>query len=331
MKRERGLDVLKTICCFMIVCIHVPFPGLIGTIITPISRIAVPIFFMITGYFHSQTREHNKQTAQIIKILKLFVVSNMLYFLWSLLLAFVKHESLMRTISQMLSLESILRFVFLNESSVGYHLWYLGALLYVLVIACLWEKRWDLDKLYPLIPILLVVDLLFGKYSLLVFGRSFSTGLVRNFLFVGLPYFLIGDLLSKRKLTLPSGTLAIFSCVFVVTTLIERFALGYANLNGSRDHYVSTTFLAICVLLLTINQKDIHSKAIAYIGEKLSLMIYILHPILIPVLAMVVKRDSLGMVFECCRPFIIFLVATACAWLLHRINPAKKKFHSPGE
>lgn len=51
--RVDSIDILKAICAFLIVCIHVPFPGNIGEYVTTLARIAVPIFFMITGYFYS--------------------------------------------------------------------------------------------------------------------------------------------------------------------------------------------------------------------------------------------------------------------------------------
>lgn len=41
--------------------IHIPFPEPIGTIITPLTRVAVPIFLMITGYFYSMTKQNNSE------------------------------------------------------------------------------------------------------------------------------------------------------------------------------------------------------------------------------------------------------------------------------
>ena len=49
--RADNIDILKAICAFLIVCIHVPFPGRVGAYFTALTRIAVPVFFMITGYF----------------------------------------------------------------------------------------------------------------------------------------------------------------------------------------------------------------------------------------------------------------------------------------
>ena len=49
--RNEGIDMLRMVCAFFIVCIHIPFPGGVGSYIKAVSRIAVPIFFMISGYY----------------------------------------------------------------------------------------------------------------------------------------------------------------------------------------------------------------------------------------------------------------------------------------
>ena len=55
--RADNIDILKATCAFLIVCIHVPFPGVIGKYFTALTRIAVPVFFMITGYFYFDVEE----------------------------------------------------------------------------------------------------------------------------------------------------------------------------------------------------------------------------------------------------------------------------------
>lgn len=50
-KRYEGLDILKLICAFLVICIHVPTSLRIYENIVVLSRVAVPIFFMITGFF----------------------------------------------------------------------------------------------------------------------------------------------------------------------------------------------------------------------------------------------------------------------------------------
>lgn len=56
-----------------------------------------------------------------------------------------------------------------------------------------------LPTLFYAIPLLLLLDLCFGKYSIALWGREFPYVYVRNFLCVGLPFVGIGMLLKKHK------------------------------------------------------------------------------------------------------------------------------------
>lgn len=77
--RYKSLDALKTICAFMIVCIHMP-PKVIGEgYLIALSRIGVPIFLMISGYFYKK----ESAMKQIKKIAILFIEANLLYCAWS--------------------------------------------------------------------------------------------------------------------------------------------------------------------------------------------------------------------------------------------------------
>ena len=45
------LNLLKGFACVGVVFIHMPFPGNFGKIISTLSGFAVPLFFMIAGYY----------------------------------------------------------------------------------------------------------------------------------------------------------------------------------------------------------------------------------------------------------------------------------------
>lgn len=66
-KRAYNIDILKAICAFLIVCIHVHFPGTIGAYFMTLTIIAVPIFFMITGYFYSGKIKKQYQSKRLKK------------------------------------------------------------------------------------------------------------------------------------------------------------------------------------------------------------------------------------------------------------------------
>lgn len=82
-----GLNALKFLCAIMVVGIHIPFvlqPHLIA-----IYRIAVPIFFMISGYFLVNT-EGVITTQRIkrvfIKVLILAITANVIYYIFKLII-----------------------------------------------------------------------------------------------------------------------------------------------------------------------------------------------------------------------------------------------------
>ncbi len=333
MKRNVGLDILKFICSFMVICIHIRFPEPLGSIFTPITRMAVPIFFMITGYFYSSTKEKCGELKQIKKIGVIFVVSNAIFFLYSLCKNFLQGNTLSEYCINTFNLKDLLKFSLLNESPFGTHLWYLGAILYVLIIVFLFEKNWDRKKLYPIIPVLLLVDLVFGKYSLLILGREFPYALVRNFLFVGLPYFLIGDLLNNVKPKFKTRSSFLLTILFALTTLIESFVINKLNMNVARDHYISTTFLAVFAFLCALNSECTDNnwflKKVSFIGRKLTLYIYIIHPIFIFILrkaiSVFIHNESLELVIGYMCPFVVFAISILSAWIFDTLVKKVKK------
>lgn len=183
-----------------------------------------------------------------------------------------------------LSTKDLGKFILFNENPFGFHLWYIGAYLYVLIIILYLEKCNKLSYIYWSIPILLLLDLCFGKYSLVLWHKEFPFYYVRNFACVGLPYFTIGMLLKRHKSRvlnfdnlqiLASGGVILFS----LTSLAEDRLLTWFDMNATRDHYISSTFLAVSLFLLFLSLKQSKVNVFSKLGEKDSLYIYIFHPL----------------------------------------------------
>ena len=88
-KRFNGLDILKAICAFLVVFIHVPIQGFMKEYLVALCRIAVPIFFMITGYFWSN--DLNKQKKQIFGYF-LLILEEHLYSLYLIVSRGIKNK-----------------------------------------------------------------------------------------------------------------------------------------------------------------------------------------------------------------------------------------------
>lgn len=143
----------------------------------------MPIFFIISGFFYSTT----SGARQIKKLFKLLVMGNGIYFVWKLALAAVKGE-VSSFLTTTFTVRNIAKFILLNESYLQSHLWYLGAILYVVVIVTMLFKLNEAKgrkELYRITPFLLLGDLILGKYSLLLLHREFPYILVRNWLLWG--------------------------------------------------------------------------------------------------------------------------------------------------
>ena len=317
---------MKALCAFLIVCIHVPFPGKVGAYFTALTRIAVPVFFMITGYFYSDTVARHKEKHQIKKILYLLVEANALFFIWNIALNVLRRENIVAYIRSIFTGMNLLKFFLLNESPLAGHLWYLGAILYVLVIVLLVDKLDCRKLLYYLTPVLLIADLAFGKYSLLIFRREFPYILVRNFFCVGIPYFCIGNLIREKQCAgkWNKKVLQVFIVVFAITTLAERFALVNAGLNATRDHYISTTFLAICLFVYTL-KSNWHNKEFAAIGRKYSTWIYIIHPIFITVFSIVVGKLGVRSIYRCIAPIVVYCATLILLIILQKVKTALRR------
>ena len=291
--RAENIDVLKAICAFLIVCLHIPFPGQFGAYFTVLTRIAVPIFFMITGYYYSETIKRHKEKKQIWKIFRLGIEANVLYFLWNITLNIVHRNSVFTYIQSTFTKKNLIKFFVLNESVVAGHLWYLGAVLYVLIIIFFIDKlNLKCRKiLYWMIPILLVMNLIFGTYALVVFRREFPLILVRNFLCVGIPYFCIGILIREEKIgvNVNKKVLCLITILFAAMGLCEKFILENIGMNATEDHYISTIFLAITVFIFAL-KSNWKNKYLADIGRTYSTWLYIIHPIFITILTFISEK-----------------------------------------
>lgn len=315
--RADNIDILKAICAFLIVCIHIPFPGTVGAYFTALTRSAVPIFFMITGYFYSDVVKRGEETRQIRKIMKLVIEANLIYLVWDSFYALVSRN--MDFFQSTFTLKNLLKFLLLNESPLKGHLWYLGAILYVLIIVRVADKLKCGKMLYFLTPVLLLGDLVFGKYSIVIWGREFPYIFVRNFLFVGIPYFCIGQLIRRRGTKNQKEILSCLIVIFSLTSIYERLLLDNIGMNATRDHYISTTFLAGVVFLFALKCNGTNGL-LATVGRKYSTWVYIMHPIFITCFGTVAQKAGIYGVYHYIAPIVvyittlIFLMVAARCW-----------------
>ena len=165
----------------------------------------------------------------------------------------------------------------------------------------------------------LITDLVFGKYSLLIFNREIPYILVRNFLCVGIPYFCIGSALRETRWNLDKNVFILLIPLFVVTGMVERFLLTSAGMNAARDHYISTTLLAICLFMYVL-ESNWKNEKIAMIGRKYSTWLYIVHPIVLAVFSFIINKIGLYSVYRFVAPIVVYFATLAFLVVIERMK-----------
>jgi surface polysaccharide O-acyltransferase-like enzyme len=297
-KRFSSIDAMKVVAAFLVMTIHVPFPGVIGEIVKVIARIAVPFFFVVSGFFlySIDKNEINIKTIHSIKnALVLVVTANVAYFLWEIVKTILVKESIYFYISNTFTIKNAVMFFIFNDSPVGEHLWYLSAYLYALLIFYLLNKYSLTKYSYFFIPLLLIIDLVFGKYSLLIWYQNFNQVFMRNFLFNGLPYILLGNwlrgILETRTIKISNSLLLVGIMLFSLTSLLEKYFLVINNLDTAREHYLSTAIIVLCLFTyLAKNPSIFKDRLIEKIGRENSLHLYIIHFAIAQIVLTVIAR-----------------------------------------
>ncbi len=325
MERNHNIDVLKALCALLVVILHGMIWG--KDYVVPITRCAVPCFLIISGWFlynEDKQKMRDRIKKSIRRITMLLLWSTSVFAVVKLTLSLRTHDF------SYLSFDALWKFVVFNENPFGFHLWYLGAYLYALVVVLYLCKCKRLKALAALTPPLLLTDLFLGKYSLLLLGYEPPYIYVRNFLFVGLPYLTIGLYLKRySRMILSHHNIKTFSAIgvilFSVSTLAEKWFLVSQGCNATRDHYLSTTFLAISLFLLFVTTESTKENWMSKIGKTESLYIYIFHPLFLIFFTTVNGHlpSVWNTIYTYAAPIIVFLLTIVFCNSLRKLRIIK--------
>lgn len=281
-KRIYSLDALKTIAAFLVCYQHACGTGIISEYLLAFSRVAVPIFMIITGFMYRDVVSRNREKDQINKFLLIGIKMGILWFALDCAFYFLKHD-VGSYLSRFVSAENLFRFVVFNDPVAADHGWYVWAVLYALILLYFFPKiASNRGVKWILIVGGVILQLILGKYSLLTFGVDMPSYITRNSWTVAIPYLLLGD---ELRIAYDKGKLPDFAQMGVVfgiacmLSVAERFILIQSGMAGTRDMYIMTTVIAVVIVALFLKIDGIGKDNILVgIGMKYSLVIYIIHP-----------------------------------------------------
>lgn len=192
-KRNAWLDLIKLIASFMVVFIHIDFPGRFGIVVDAIARFAVPLFFAVSGFF-SLNASAKTIKRRLKKIVVIYLIATAIYHVYNAInVGFIEY------ITSTFTLRNLLAFIFLNVPFSSSHLWFLLALIYVYLIWLLILKfSFSNKRIFILSVALLLIHLILGEV-LTIFNVRVPILIVRNFIYMGFPFFVFGYFANKYK------------------------------------------------------------------------------------------------------------------------------------
>lgn len=348
-KQYELLNVLKIIAAFFVMCIHVHFPGDFGRGVIAVARFAVPFFFMVSGffsYYEDKAVLNGKYKRKVRHIAVLFLSGTVLYFLFNFTV-YVSNGEARLYLSELFTAENFIDFLLFNHTYVSDFLWFLPALIYVYAVFFVFEKKGVTKKLYFLIPVLFLAGVVlreipeFFENTPDIMDKSY---LCRNWLFVGLPFFMLGHFIKANEENLTAKlSNPVLSVIMVVST---AEAVAADMLHVQKSLYLGTFFAVFALFVFAVKNEDrIHAPRLAAAGAKYSFYVYLIHIIvrdMVPAAEKIIMRllvkggvltvaDTITVtakadaVFDIVFPFAVFAASVAVSAVYLGIKNALKK------
>lgn len=293
-KNYAGIDCFRVISALLIVAIHTsPLADFSETgdfILTRIiARIAVPFFMMTSGFFmfYGYPCNTKKLTSFVKKTLLLYLTAILIYIPINIYNGYFRMDNLLPNIIKDIVFDGTL-----------YHLWYLPASVIGALTAWYLVKRFDYSKALIITFILWVVGLFGDSYYGLaekIYGVKYFYKLIfqisdytRNGIFYAPVFFVLGGIISANSLQknikiFKKSIFGFLISFFLMVT--EALLLHHFELQRHDSMYLS---LLPCMWFLFFAILYFSGRRLEYL-RNLSLIIYIIHPMMIVVIRMFAK------------------------------------------
>lgn len=311
MIRNTSLDVLKGVAALFVIWIHEQFPGVTGQLINRIGAFAVPVFFMVSGYFNAAS-SREKIARSIRHILFLLACTYTL----SLARTFVFNGFSMHAVADVLA--TVFTFKWLTlwlVLNVTAHIsgvaWFLFALLYCYILHWMFH-RWMQDRrVFLLIPVCIAAGL-----AVRLVLPSVGTN---NAWFCGIPCYLLGRWFRQTQ----EHLVQVRAIRFLLTALVGLALLVVSVFSTEVLAYPGAFLLAGALFCLCIQFPGIRGGLLERMGSTYNFFIYIGHALMIHIFNVILPvGDSLLLAWI--RPVLLAAAIIGCAAVWYDLIRRKK-------
>ncbi len=327
--RNVHLDIFKYFLCFLVIAIHLAgesYPHF------PLYRLAVPMFFMISGYFnYTQDAARLKQKALsfIKRTAKYMIIGFLIYIVFDFIMCFIQGNGVGYYFTTLFYEDFLLEFVFLNRpiTYTGAQLWFLIALFIVSLIHYVIVKFNKLHYYKFIIPICYAIYFFFAGYMYLFQNTDMPIRYTRNAWFFGLPNFALGFTIAKFNFHKKNWYKYVYLALGVLFFFLQICEYNIVKTeNISLEMYISSVLSAVFLLqfFLGIKRANCHFYY-KWIGNNAPFYIYILHMAVAVVLSKLFNFSNL--MLKCTVVLAISFIIYEICYLLLLLYKHIKRHH----
>lgn len=274
--RNLWLDLFKLCMCWMIISIHFVWDTYDYY---PVYRLAVPLFFMISGYYNYRADEEKKHSGAITFIkrcAKYMMLGFAFYIVFDFIMCYVDGNGVGYYFTTLFYENILFDFFFLNRPITysGAQLWFLIAL-FVVSLVHYALVRFGKEKWYRyIVPVCLVIQLFFGGYMRVFQHTDMPIRYTRNAWFCGLPFFGLGYMLAQLDLHKKRWYTYIYLLFAVIFTLLQIPEGHFVEAEVYASTIPAAVFTLLFFLGLNSPKVDFYYK---WFGKNMPFYVYILH------------------------------------------------------
>ena len=317
--RNHAFDLLKGIGCIGVVFMHVTFPGKVGEII---HKFAVPVFIMISGYY-AYGCDSEKIKRRLLKIIKIFVFAFVLYSIYKML-SLISDSKLLDIIDAKYLFAWTIKLIVFCTIDYAIPLWYLIAMIETYILWLKISKHIDRNCIVVLMVLLFVLQI---ASRIFCETMAFPWYLKICFLTCTLPWFLLGYYMKMpvEKIVDRFSDSAIIS----IATVGYIVALIPVLINTLiQFSFFGVVLYSISLFLLAIRHgNNLICPVMEYIGNRLSLNIYVFHVLIGGILGFLCNRISIigtsSVLYLWGRPIATVIISLCVAWFIERLKRIK--------
>lgn len=329
-ERNNSIDIFRIICAILVVTIHTnPFFEIntyLGYFISQVlSRVSVPFFFSISGYYYICKMEKISDRGKAFSVFfPFFAKTFRLYTFWSVVYIVCDFG---KYYHKGVTLKNIIASIIVNFCINGtyYHLWYfIGLFFSILIFTLCYRIRAEKILAYGSIALYAVGLLGCSYYSVgdaipgiswIINSAHFTW--IRRVMLMGLPFFVMGYFVKRmlyRQREHAAVSIFIFAGLFVCENVfINMFKLSKNNVI-TIFLYILLMHIVIWLLEHPVPEKDKCGSVCRYMAN----FIYYAHPLLILAFQnMGIENPSIIFVLTVFSSMLIgfFIMKRQCAWL----------------